>query len=93
MSEATRSTTTLAAPERFTLTLQALPNPDGVSAIIRLRRVLKAALRSYRLKCIRCEPVGELTHPGVELSPDSRGNRQSTPASAVNPHVNGRVFE
>jgi len=52
MSEATRSTTTLAAPERFTLVLQALP--DGVPAIIRLRRVLKAALRSYGLRCVQC---------------------------------------
>ena len=37
--------------ERFTLTLQALSVPDGVPPIIRLRRVLKYALRVCGLKC------------------------------------------
>ena len=90
-SEVTRSGPMEA--ERFTLTLQALPNPDGVSAIIRLRRVLKAALRSYGLRCVRCELEGEATALGSELSRHSRGNCQNAPASAVNQDVNGRVFE
>jgi len=44
-------------PERFSLTLQALPDPDGVPAIIRLRRVLKYALRVCRLRCVAIEPA------------------------------------
>lgn len=38
----------------FALTLEALPSWDGPPAIIRLRKFLKAALRSYGLKCIEC---------------------------------------
>jgi hypothetical protein len=44
-------------PVRYALTLQALPDVAGVPPIIRLRRFLKAALRSYGLKCTRCEPA------------------------------------
>jgi hypothetical protein len=35
--------------ERFNLTLEALP--DSAPAVIRLKRFLKAALRSYGLRC------------------------------------------
>jgi hypothetical protein len=37
----------------FALTLQAVPGSD-VPPIIRLRRFLKAALRSYGLRCVEC---------------------------------------
>ena len=40
---------------RFALVLQAVPDPGGAPAIIRLRRFLKMALRSYGLRCVRCE--------------------------------------
>lgn len=43
--------------ERFALVRQAVPDPGGAPAIIRLRRFLKMALRSYGLRCTRCEPV------------------------------------
>jgi len=39
--------------ERYTLTIEA--EPHRVPAIIRLRRLLKLALRTFKLKCIRCE--------------------------------------
>ena len=54
--------TSNAKPERFALVLQAVPEPGDVPAIIRLRRFLKAALRSYRLRCIRCEPLQDEGH-------------------------------
>ena len=41
----------------FALVLQAIPDPGGAPAIVRLRRFLKAALRAYRLRCVRCEPL------------------------------------
>jgi hypothetical protein len=40
----------MAARERYRLTLEALPD-GGAPPIIRLRRFLKAALRSYGLRC------------------------------------------
>jgi hypothetical protein len=49
--------------ERYRLDLEALP--DDVPPIIRLRRFLKAALRSYRLKCVHA----------VELHPDGKPDR------------------
>jgi hypothetical protein len=42
-------------PERYTIVLQAMPS--DAPAIIRLRRFLKAALRSYRFRCIGCEAL------------------------------------
>jgi hypothetical protein len=44
------------APETFTLTLRALPDPDDVPAVVRLRRVLKSLLRSYRFRCVDVRP-------------------------------------
>ncbi len=49
-------------PERYAIVLQAMPDQDGVPTIIRLRRFLKAALRSYRLRCVRCEPLQDEAH-------------------------------
>lgn len=39
--------------ERFTLTLEA--SNSTVPAIIRLRRLLKLALRTFGFRCVRCE--------------------------------------
>jgi hypothetical protein len=47
-------------PERFQLTVEAVPGWGDVPAIIRLRRFLKAALRSYGL---RCTEAREITPP------------------------------
>jgi len=44
-------------PERYVLTIQSLP--DEVPAIVRLRRVLKAVLRSHRFRCIEIRPAGD----------------------------------
>jgi hypothetical protein len=46
-------------PERFTLTLAAVPDQNAVPAVIRLRRFLKAALRCYGLRCTDCRAVSE----------------------------------
>jgi hypothetical protein len=43
--------------ERYTLTLQAMPDPGGPSAPRRLARLLKYALRSCRLKCTSVLPA------------------------------------
>ena len=43
--------------ERFALVLQAIPDPGGAPAMVRLERFLKVALRAYRLRCVRCEPL------------------------------------
>ncbi len=41
----------------FRLTLEALPSPDGVPVIIRLRHFLKRALRDWQLKCVHAVEV------------------------------------
>jgi hypothetical protein len=41
--------------EWFLVTLEALP--DGYPAAVRLRRLLKAALRSFRLRAVKVEPA------------------------------------
>jgi hypothetical protein len=41
-------------PERFALTLQAVPGWGDVPAAIRLKRFLKMPLRAYGLKCTEC---------------------------------------
>ena len=38
--------------ERFSIVLEALPDPDGVPAAVRLKALLKVALRRCRLKAI-----------------------------------------
>ena len=52
----------------FALTLQAVPGWGDVPAINRLRRFLKAALRSYGLRCVRCEPSEP--EPGGRVASD-----------------------
>jgi hypothetical protein len=43
--------------ERFLVELEALPN--SYPAAVRLRRFLKAALRTYRLRAVKVEPAAE----------------------------------
>ncbi len=52
----------------FVLTLQALRNWGDVPATIRLKRFLKAALRSYGLKCIECRELA----PPCPMPPDDQ---------------------
>ena len=52
-------------PETFVVTLQALP--DSQAPIVRLRQLLKQALRSYRLRCTRLTSL-----KGAEISPEVR---------------------
>jgi hypothetical protein len=61
------------ALEQFAVTLQALPAPGGPPAIIRLRRFLKAALRSYGLRCVECR----------EHAPPEAAGRIGTPPAAT----------
>jgi hypothetical protein len=42
------------AKPTFALTLEAVPSWGGVPVIIRLRRFLKMALRSYGMRCLEC---------------------------------------
>ncbi len=41
---------------RYRLTLRPLPDPTDPAGHRRLRRALKCLLRSFRLRCERCEP-------------------------------------
>src|SRR5208282_499477 len=56
--------------ERFYLALEASPDPDGIPAIIRLRRLLKYAGRVCLLKCREVRPAnvapGPLKEPGFQ---------------------------
>lgn len=52
--------------QQFTIVLSDTPGHD-VPTIIRLRAFLKAAIRSYGLKCVRCEPT-----PGDEGDGDEK---------------------
>lgn len=57
----------------FALTLQALPDPSGVPVANRLRRLLKAALRSYGFRCITIQPAppeGPTGDRGDNLGPN-----------------------
>lgn len=68
---APRTTTTT---EQFTLTLRPLPGWD-VPAIIRLRKFLKMALRSYGLRCVEIRPAeaGGTTSDKIAVSVVSEG--------------------
>jgi len=46
-------------PTRYVLHLVPLPQADDPDGIRRLRLALKALLRSYRLRCTRCEPADD----------------------------------
>ncbi len=44
-------------PAARAIKLVLVPLPDSVPPAARLKRLLKAALRAYRWKCIRIEPA------------------------------------
>ena len=54
---------------RYVITLE--PLPDAVPAMVRLRKYLKLALRSFRLKCI--EAVEQKPDPKPPQADGSRG--------------------
>jgi hypothetical protein len=71
-------TITTAAPDpednsatQYVLVLRPLHDADGVPAIVRLRKLLKVALRGYRLRCVSArETAGarNLDQPDEHLS-------------------------
>jgi hypothetical protein len=65
--------------ERFTLVLQAVPDPGGAPAITRLRRFLKMALRSYGLRCDRIESATESAADGL-LNPSAPVDKMTEPS-------------
>jgi hypothetical protein len=62
--------------ERFRLIIEALP--DRTPGVIRPRHFLKAALRSWGLKCIDAEPVPNRPPPEAEerTEQDSQGSNE-----------------
>lgn len=72
----TTTTTTRRQPERFQVTLQAMPSE--VPVIIRLRKFQKAALRSYGLRCTSAERLGDKHDFPHVWQP--RGNHPADPA-------------
>jgi hypothetical protein len=56
--------------ERFTLILKDEPLPDDVPTAIRLRKMLKHLLRSYRFRC-ECITCNEPAKNGTELDGDA----------------------
>lgn len=42
---------------RFKVELEALADPDGTPAEVRLRAALKRLLRSFRLRCVKVEEI------------------------------------
>lgn len=54
-------------PEKWTLTFTAAPSEDNPPMCVRIRRLLKAALRSYSLKCV------DITTKPQEDKPDGAG--------------------
>lgn len=56
--------------ERWTIEFEDMPDPDGVPMSYRVRRLLKLALRSCRLKCIGVDsnnPKPTAPPPGENL--------------------------
>jgi hypothetical protein len=52
--------------ETWKLTFKAAPDENGVPMPVRVRRLLKAALRSYRLRCVDIEVFG-VGDSGVQI--------------------------
>jgi hypothetical protein len=52
-------------PERidFEITLRPVPGNWRVEPVQRLRAALKRLLRSYGLRCVRCQPADEPSQP------------------------------
>ena len=70
--------------ERFIIELQAAPG--GIPAIVRLRKFLKMALRSYGLKCIairESKPTTDKTTEGSNPEPRSHKPHTETAVSSV----------
>ncbi len=67
------------APEQFTLTLRALPAWGDVPATIRLKRFLKAALRSYGLKCTECREAPDQAGGPTPATIDQAGGPRGQP--------------
>ncbi len=78
-----------AGKDAFALTLEAVPSWGDVPATIRLKRFLKAALRSYGLKCIECR---EADRPDEPLDNAQAGRQRSKPqdtmGEAIRPNAN-----
>ena len=55
--------------ERFTLTIQDAEPRNPVPLTPRLRRLLKAMLRGYGIRCVDMRPVGSVTKPTVKENP------------------------
>ena len=49
--------------ERFTLTIQDAEPRNSVPLTPRLRRLLKAMLRGYGIRCVDMRPAGSVTKP------------------------------
>jgi len=58
-------------PERYTVLVCALPDPDGAPAIVRFRRWLKSGLRAFGLRCVRCEPLDAPAGPPDAAEPSA----------------------
>lgn len=67
----------MTAPERFFLTFEARDNGDGPPPAVRVRRLLKAALRQFGLRCVDLR----------DFPPDpvARENRGPRPVKAPRP--------
>lgn len=62
--------------ERWTIVIE--PLPSVVPASARMRQLLKHALRSLRLKCIRVEDAGESEATHADQSSTAPGDSTST---------------
>jgi hypothetical protein len=61
-----------AGRERYTVVLEALP--DSAPPAVRLRHLLKSALRAWRLRCIEVSPaVAEAEDRPAEQPPTTEG--------------------
>ena len=63
---------------RFNLTIEALPD-DG-PPIVRLRRILKALLRSYRFRCLSAIELPADNQPAAPALPGGAASTQDSPA-------------
>ena len=55
--------------ERFTLTIQDAEPRNPVPLTPRLRRLLKAMLRGYGIRCVDMRPAGSVTKPTGKENP------------------------
>ena len=57
--------------KRYTLTLEADARPNDTEGTMRLKRLLKALLRSYALKCVEVSELREKPTREPSASPDA----------------------